>query len=72
MNEPSYDSLMGDSKEYWITDGESKTYDLREEIQSWGGYWVPEHKSWAILEPCQVALGALKSAGLRFQFRRNK
>ena len=67
---PNYEDLITPSKTYWIIDGTSKSYDLREEIKAWGGYWVKEHKSWCIDEPCENAMRVLKAAGLILQFRK--
>ena len=33
---------------YWVLDGAENTYNLREEIKAWGGYWVPDMKNWCI------------------------
>ena len=56
--------------EYYILNGASKAYDLREEIRNWGGYYVPEYKCWAIASPCEKAKRVLKLVGLKLQFRK--
>lgn len=66
-----FGKAMEPGKEYWVMSGASTSYDLREEIKSWGGFWVPDHKCWAITNPCDKAKLVLKGAGLSLQFRRN-
>ena len=66
----AFDDLVKDDQEYWITDGASRAYDLKEEIKSWGGFWVNDHKSWCILNPDEGLKSLFKSMGLRLQFRR--
>jgi len=57
--------------EYWILDGSSSSYDLKEEIKNWCGFWVPEHKTWCI-KTCKdsTAYKTLTAIGLRLQWRR--
>ena len=31
---------------YWVLDGDSSSYELREEIKAWGGYFDRDHKKW--------------------------
>lgn len=70
MERLNFDDLVTPSRTYWVLDGTSKSYDLKEEIKSWGGYWVKEHKAWCIDNPDETAIRVLKSAGLQVQFRR--
>lgn len=70
MTNISHDELMKPIEEYWVQNGTSNSYELREEIKNWGGFWVPEHKCWAITAPCDSAKRVLKSIGLKLQFRR--
>lgn len=69
-SDKAFDEMMKPAKEYWIVDGTHKTYDLREEIKSWGGYFVNDHKCWAITDPCASAKNVFLSSGLKLQFRR--
>jgi len=67
-----FENLMKSSgHDYWILDGAERAYDLKEEIKAWGGYWVPNHKSWRIdnLEKTDHAYLILKKAGLTLQVR---
>ena len=70
MKNKSHDGLMEPIKEFWIQNGVSSSYDMKEEIGNWGGYWVPDHKSWAITDPCESAKRVIKLIGLKLQFRR--
>ncbi len=65
--------LENEVKLYWILDGRNSAYELREEIKSWGGFWVPEHKAWCIeTTEKSFAYSALNSCGLILQYRREK
>ena len=47
--ETDFNELMTPTdSEYWVLDGTSRSYDLREEIKSWGGWWESTHKNWCI------------------------
>lgn len=70
MKTQSHDNLMKPIKEFWVQSGTSNSYELREEIKNWGGYWVPTHKCWAIADPCESAKRTLKLIGLKLQFRK--
>ena len=67
-----FQGLVTPIKTYWILDGDSKAYDMREEIKAWAGYFVREHKAWCIDDPCELSRKALTSLGLILQFRRYK
>ncbi len=56
-------------KDYWILDGTSRSYDLKEEVKAWGGYWVKDHRAWRIdcLDKNSNAYNTLKSCGLVLQ-----
>lgn len=55
---------------YWVLDGTSKAYVLREEIKRQGGYFVNDHKAWAINNPSEQAINVLRCSGLIVQFRK--
>ena len=57
--------------EYWVISGTSTSYELKEEIKSWGGWWEPFHKCWCInTNKEDVAYKTLTACGLKLQFRR--
>ena len=55
--------------DYWILDGAEKSYDLKEEIKAWGGYWNPDHKAWRIdgVDYHDVGPKTLRIMGLKMQ-----
>ena len=74
MKNVTYEELLAHTstlRDYWIIDGDSRTYDLREEIKNWGGYWVPEHKCWRIdgLSRNDPAFKILRKIGLVLQVK---
>ena len=50
---------------FWITDGRSKAYDLKQEIKNHGGKWDPDKKRWYLINPDQSTIRVLKMSGLR-------
>jgi len=73
QSEISFSKFMdNDYHEYWVLDGANRSFDLKEEIKSWGGYWIPEHRSWCIkTNKKDIAYKTLNAAGLKLQYRRN-
>lgn len=55
---------------YWVLDGDSSSYELREEIKAWGGYFDRDHKKWCIDGPDKSCIQALSRMGLNLQWRR--
>ena len=56
-------------KDFWIQDHCSRTYDLRDEIKSRGGYWVPTEKMWRIdgIERGSTTHKVLSACGLHLE-----
>lgn len=63
------DKEQGSKKNYWILDGDSRTYDLREEIKAQGGRWNNDFKCWMInnINKDSDSYKILKSCGLILQ-----
>lgn len=57
---------------FWVLDGTSKTFVLRQEIKNQGGYYLADHKAWCIDNPDERTINVLKSSGLVIQFRKWK
>jgi hypothetical protein len=63
LEDINFDEIMNGA-DYWI-DGPS--YEMREEIKSWGGYWNEEKRRWQIdnILPGEIIWGAFRAIGLR-------
>ena len=63
MDDLLYEDFIDNySKDYWI---KGDTYPLKEEIEYWGGYWVPEKRMWRVdcTDKDDVVYKALKGLG---------
>lgn len=58
-----------ENKDYWIMDGSSSTYELKQEIKSYGGIWYPDFNCWKIknINKESEAYINLKICGLNLQ-----
>lgn len=72
MQTETFEQLMNPVPSYYIIDGTFKTYDRKNEIKKWAGYWNKEMRCWQIDNPDDQCRRALKNAGLILQFARNK
>jgi len=56
--------------DWWVKDHSSRSYDLREEIKNWRGYWVPAFKCWRIdgITPDSDAFKVLTASGLALEW----
>lgn len=52
---------------FWIIDGDSSTYDLRQEIKSKGGKFNKDFKCWEIENPTDEVKKFLRNCGLIVQ-----
>ena len=51
--------------DYWIKNGRSNSFDLKEELKAWGCVWVAEKKMWRLNATTQDDLDykAIKNLG---------
>ena len=65
----NFDELITPDKHYWIIDHTSTTYDVKEEIKSWAGFWNKDHKCWEIINPDDQTKSVLKAIGVKLRYR---
>jgi hypothetical protein len=46
----SFEDMMysRNEQDFWVLNGDSSSYDLKEEIKAWGGYWDYGKRRWRI------------------------
>lgn len=54
---------------YWLLDGRSRAYDVKEELKAQGAKWDRHHKHWFITGPSPEKITFLKNLGLKLQWR---
>lgn len=68
MNNNNFKQLISPVPSYYVIDGRVKTYEKKEQIKSWAGYWNKEMRCWQIDNPDEKCREELKKEGLIFQF----
>jgi hypothetical protein len=61
---PPMEQLLKTHDDFWI---DGPTYENKEEIKAWGGYWNPDKKRWQIdsISEDDIVRGTLYRMGLK-------